>query len=145
VLAQDGMIFDIKSSHLALAPEGAPAPLAAPRPLDKKTELGTLENLNPDKTLEKQLDAYTKKRDACVDRVAEPYDRQVPTVYVGGEAVTVETSRTRAIRDAEDNAIIRACGSRESWEKQVEATRVKELAQVEKSRAALLATAKPRL
>jgi hypothetical protein len=145
VLAQDGMIFDIKSSHLALAPEGAPALLTAPRPLDKKTELGTLENLNPDKSLEKQLDAYTKKRDACVDRVAEPYDRQVPTVYVGGEAVTVETARTRAIRDAEDNAIIKACGSRENWEKQVEATRVKQLAQVEKSRAALLATAKPHL
>jgi hypothetical protein len=145
VLAQDGMIFDIKSSHLVLAPDGAPAPLAAPRPLDKKTELGTLENLNPDKTLEKHLDAYTKKRDACVDRVAAPYDRQVPTVYVGGEAITVENAHTRAIRDAEDNAIIRACGSRESWEKQVEATRLKILAQVEKSRAALLAAARPKL
>ena len=57
----------------------------------------------------------------------------------------VENARTRAIRDAEDNAIIRACGSRENWEKQVEATRLKILAQVEKSRAALLASAKPHL
>ena len=45
----------------------------------------------------------------------------------------------------ERNAIIKACGSRENWEKQVEATRVKQLAQVEKSRAALLATARPHL
>jgi hypothetical protein len=128
-----------------LTPEGAPALLAAPRPLDKKTDLGTAENLDPDKTLEKQLDAYTKKRDACVDRVAAPYDRQIPTVYVGNEAVTVENARTRSIRDAEDNAIIRTCGSRENWEKQVEATRVKILGQVEKSRAALLASARPHL
>jgi hypothetical protein len=34
---------------------------------------------------------------------------------------------------------------RESWEKQVEATRREILAQVEKSRAALLASAKPHL
>jgi hypothetical protein len=34
---------------------------------------------------------------------------------------------------------------RESWEKQVEATRLEILAQVEKSRAALLASAKPHL
>ena len=145
VLAQDGFVFDVKATHIAVAPEGAAAPLAAPRALDKKTDLGTLENLDPDKTLGKQLDAFTKKRDACVDRVAAPYDRQVPTVYVGNEAITVDDARTRSIRDAEDRAIIRACGSRESWEKQVEATRVKILAQVEKSRAALLATAKPHL
>jgi hypothetical protein len=142
VLAQDGFTFDVKATHIVLAPEGSAAPLAAPRPLDKKTELGTLEQLDPDKTLAKNLDAFTKKRDACVDRVAAPYDRQVPTVYVGNEAITVDDARTRSIRDAEDNAIIRACGSRENWEKQVEATRVKMLAQVEKSRASLLASAK---
>jgi len=145
VLAQDGFVFDVKATHIVLAPEGAAAPLAAPRPLDKKTELGTLENLDPDKTLAKNLDAFTKKRDACVDRVAAPYDRQVPTVYVGNEAITVDDARTRRIRDAEDSAIIRTCGSRENWEKQVEATRVKILAQVEKSRASLLATSKPHL
>lgn len=145
VLAQDGFEFDVKATHIVLAPEGGPAPLATARPLDKKIELGTLENLDPDKSLEKNLDAFTKKRDACVDRVAAPYDRQVPTVYVGNEAITVDDARTRNIRDAEDNAIIRACGSKENWEKQVEATRVKILAQVEKSRASLLATAKPHL
>jgi hypothetical protein len=145
VLAQDGFTFDVKATHIVLAPEGGAMPLAMPRPLDKKTDLGTLENLDPDKSLEKNLDAFTKKRDACVDRVAAPYDRQVPTVYVGNEAITVDDARTRSIRDAEDSAIIRACGSRENWEKQVEATRVKILAQVEKSRASLLATSKPHL
>lgn len=145
VLAQDGFSFDVKATHIVLAPEGGAAPLAVPRPLDKKTELGTLEQLDPDKTLAKNLDAFTKKRDACVDRVAAPYDRQVPTVYVGNEAITVDDARTRSIRDAEDRAIIHSCGSRESWEKQVEATRVKILAQVEKSRASLLAASRPHL
>jgi hypothetical protein len=143
VVAADGLEFDVKASHLKLAPDGAAAPLTAPRPLAKKLGLGDLEPLNPDKKLEKEIDAVSKRRDACVDRVAAPYDRQIPTVYVGNEAITVDDARTRNIRDAEDNAIIRACGSREAFEKSLESYRVKMLAQVEKSRAALLVTAKP--
>lgn len=145
VVAADGFEFDIKATHLALAPEGAAAPLSSPRPLAKNSSLGNLEQLSPDKKLEKEIDAMSKRRDACVDRVAAPYDRQVPTVYVGNEAITVDDARTRNIRDAEDNAIIRACGSREAYEKQLEVYRVKLLAQVEKSRAALLVSAKPHI
>jgi len=145
VVAADGMEFDIKATHLALAPEGAAAPLAAPRPLAKKLGLGDLEPLSPDKKLENEIDAMSKRRDTCVDRVAAPYDRQITTVYVGHEAITVDDAHTRNVRDAEDNAIIRACGSREAYEKQLEVYRVKLLAQVEKSRAALLVTAKPHI
>ena len=143
VVAADGLEYDIKATHLKLAPEGSAAPLASPRPLNKKLELGTLEQLAPDNKLEKEIDAYSKRRDTCVDRVAAPYDRQITTVYVGNEAITVDDAHTRNIRDAEDRAIIASCGSRESFEKQIEAYRVKMLAQVEKSRVALLQTAKP--
>ncbi len=143
VVAADGLEFDIKATHLKLAPEGAAAPLAAPRPLNKKLELGTLEQLAPDNKLAKEIESYEKRRDACVDRVAAPYDRQITTVYVGNEAITVDDAHTRNVRDAEDRAIIASCGSRESFEKQIEAYRLKMLAQVEKSRVALLQTAKP--
>ncbi|MBV8758881.1 MAG: hypothetical protein JO257_16460 [Deltaproteobacteria bacterium] len=143
VVAADGLEFDIKATHLKLEPEGAAAPLAAPRPLNKKLELGTLEQLAPDNKLAKEIDSYEKRHDACVDRVAAPYDRQITTVYVGNEAITVDDAHTRNVRDAEDRAIIASCGSRESFEKQIEAYRQKMLAQVEKSRVALLQTAKP--
>jgi hypothetical protein len=145
VLAQDGMLFEVEESHLALAPDGTPKLLTAPRPLAKDTSISTLEDLDPDKSLGKQLDAQDAKRNACVDRVADPYERQVPVAYVGGEKITIENAHTRALADAEDSAIIRACGSRESWGKHYEAVRLQILAQVEKARIARFPAAKPHL
>ena len=146
VLAQDGLQFSIKASHVALEPQGAAAPLAGPRKLDAKLDLGQVEQLLPpsDKALIASLDAANKQHEDRVDRVADPYEKQLPTIVhpAGVDVVYVETPHTRAIRDAEDAAIIRKCGSREAYDKRVEATRVKMLAEVEKVRAKLFATSK---
>ena len=47
VLAQDGTELDVKATHVTLDPDGAPAPIAAPRKLDPKLALGDVMQLLP--------------------------------------------------------------------------------------------------
>lgn len=145
VLAQDGHQYDVKKSHLALAAEGAPVLLAAPRPLSKRVEIGTLLSLLDDKKVSADLDSFESKYNACVERVADGYERQITRIVVDGRSIVVEDSHTNAIREREDSAIIASCGSREQHEKGREKFRDKLVTAVEKVRAQLLAEAKPKL
>jgi hypothetical protein len=144
VLAQDGMHYDVKSTHLLLTPDGAVAPLAAARLLGKQTQ--SVEPLLPptEKKLIAAGDAMRKQHDDCIDRVAAPYERQLPTIVRPSnvDVVYIETPRTRAIRDAMDRAIDKKCGTRAAYDKKLDAHRAKELAAVEKARVALFGTAK---
>jgi hypothetical protein len=147
VLAQDGARFDVKNTHILAAPDGAPAPLASPRPLAKETKIGELLPLLKDKALSAEYDKAGKRREACIDRVAEPYNRQLPTYShpAGVDIVVVKTPRIRAIEEARDNAIDRTCGTDEAFAKQTEAMRKKMLAAVDKSRVELFHEAAPHL
>jgi hypothetical protein len=147
VLAQDGSLFDVKRTHIVASPDGAPAPLAAPRPLAKDTKIGQLVPLLKDKALSAEYDKAGKRREACIDRVAEPYNRQLPTYShpAGVDIVVVKTPRIRAIEDARDHAIDRTCGTDEAFAKQTEAMRKKMLVAVDKSRLELFHQAAPHL
>nr|HEX4318243.1 hypothetical protein [Kofleriaceae bacterium] len=147
VLAQDGLEYQVKSSHLVLAPaDGGAALLAAPRPLRANLDIYALEAFNSDDKAVAQLDAFEKKYSTCVDQVAEPYERQIPRVVASdGTSIELENSHTRGIRDAEDTAIIHACGSRDAHDKGRDKFRAKFAAAADKTRAALFAAAKPKL
>jgi hypothetical protein len=144
VLAADGMRYHVKLTHLLLAPSAEPAVLTAPRPLRKLDINGVIALLPPSaKALatarEKRLDAHEK----CVDRVWAPYGRQLPTITrpSGVDVVYYESARTKNIRRAGEAAVDRTCGTDEKLAKLTEAERVKMLAEVEKARVKLLATA----
>jgi len=144
VMTADGLRFQVKASHVVLAPDGPIAVPTAPRPMRKLDIGGTIAMLPPtDKKLGEAHWAKVKARDACIDRAWEPYRRQLPTYTrpAGVEVVVYKSARTKNIEEAGDRAIIKQCGSREAFEKQTEATRVKLAERVEKARAKLLAQA----
>jgi hypothetical protein len=127
-----------------LAPDGEAAIPAAPRALPKLDIGGVMRLLPPSaKNLvtarEKRLDAHEK----CVERVWAPYGRQLPTITrpSGVDVVYYESARTKNIRAAGDAAVERACGNDSKLAKLTEQERVKMLAEVEKARIKLFATA----
>jgi hypothetical protein len=144
VLTADGLNFRVKDTHVLLAPEGAAVVPSAPRAMHK-LDLGAAENLLPPsaKNLATAHDKRIAAHEACVDRVWEPYSRQLPTYThpAGVEIVTYESPRERAIKDAGNRAVDQKCGTAESVDKATEKERVQMVATVEKARAKLLAQA----
>jgi hypothetical protein len=144
VLAADGLRYTVKATHLLLAPDGAPAVLAAPRPFHK-LDLGRAIALLPPsaKHLAAAHDRRIKAWEDCNDRVWEPYGRQLPSISrpAGVDIVIVESPRSRAIREAGGEAQERVCGGHDAVDKKSEAERVAMVAEIMKARAKLLATA----
>ena len=144
VIAADGMHYRIKDTHLLLAPDGAAVVPAAPRALHK-VDLGNAMGMLPP-SAKSMADAHTKRLDAhekCVDRVWEPYGRQLPSYShpAGVDIVVYESPRTRQIKDAGNAAVDRTCGTRDSVDVQSEKERVKMVAAWDKARVKLLADA----
>lgn len=150
-LAADGLRFDIKKSHLLLAADGGPAPLAAPRPLKKDASWEMVSAMAPP-SAKKVKDAYDAREDkfqSCVNRVWAPYgarlDGAIWTISTAGQQdVSIESPRARKIRNEGNAAVRKACGSEESRKTDQEATRVKLLAAIEKERLVLFDAAKPK-
>jgi hypothetical protein len=149
VLAQDGARFELKVSRLASAPDGAAAPLTAPRALAKDTKIAKLVALLSEKSKAPSTayEAAARKRDDCIARVSAPYDRQLPTFTAPADAevIVVSSPGVRAIEEARDRAVDRACGSEEAWEKKTEVMRGKMQVAVEAERGALFSSAAPHL
>jgi hypothetical protein len=144
VLTADGMRFQVKASHVLLAPDGPVAVPAAPRPLRKLEIGGTIAMLSPaQKKLGEAHYARVKARDACLDRAWEPYRRQLPTYTrpAGVDIVVYKSARTKNIEEAGQRAMNAKCGTDAAFAKKTEATRVKLAAEVEKTRAKLLVQA----
>lgn len=144
VLAADGIEYKIKDTHLLLAPDGEAVVPAKPRSIHKVDLYKAVAMLPPaDKKLgeahQKRLDAHEK----CVDRVWEPYGRQLPSYShpAGVDIVVYESPRTRQIKEAGNNAVDRTCGTRDSVDAQSEKERVKMVAAWDKARVKLLADA----
>ena len=144
VLTADGLHFRVKDTHVLLAPEGAAVVPATPRALHKLDLGASIQALPP---AAKNLATAHEKRiaahEACVDRVWEPYGRQLPTYThpAGVEIVTYESPRERAIKDAGNRAVDQKCGTAESVDKASEKERVQMVAAIEKARVKLLAEA----
>ncbi len=144
VLTADGLRFHVKASHVVLAPDGPVAIPTAPRPLGKREIGDTIALLGPSqKKLGEAHWAKVKARDACLDRAWEPYRRQLPTIVRPSnvDVVVYKSAHTKGIEEAGQRAMDKQCGTDEAFAKQTEATRVKLTAEVEKTRAKLLAQA----
>jgi len=144
VMTADGMRFQVKSSHVVLAPDGPVETPTKTRPL-KKLEIGaTIAMLSPaQKKLGDAHYAQVKQREACLDRAWEPYRRQLPsyTRPAGVDIVVYKSARTNQIEEAGQRAMDKQCGTSEAFAKKTEATRAKLAIEVEKTRAKLLAEA----
>jgi len=144
VMTADGMRFQVKSSHVVLAPDGPVETPTKTRPL-KKLEIGaTIAMLSPaQKKLGEAHYAQVKHREACLDRAWEPYRRQLPsyTRPAGVDIVVYKSARTNQIEEAGQRAMDKQCGTSEAFAKKTEATRAKLAIEVEKTRAKLLAEA----
>ena len=114
MLTADGLSFRVKDTHVLLAPEGAAVVPAAPRAMHK-LDLGAAMKLLPPsaKNLATAHDKRIAAHEACVDRVWEPYGRQLPTYThpAGVEIVTYESPRERAIKEAGNRAVDQKCGT----------------------------------
>jgi hypothetical protein len=141
VLTQDGFTFDVKTSHLLLAPDGEPAPLASPRPLpDGYNRVPASALLPPgNDKLAKSIHQIDMAYDACRDRVATPYNRQLPTITrpANVDIIVVSSPRARAIEDARDRAVARTCGTSDALAKRKAAQYKLVLERVEAGRTAL--------
>lgn len=144
VLAQDGFTYDVKTSHLLLAPDGEPAPLASPRPLpDAYNRVPASALLPPgNEKLATSVHQIQERYDACRDRVAAPYNRRLPTITRPSnvDVIVVSSPRVRAIEDARDRAVDRACGTSEAIAKKKAAQYRLVLERVEIGRKALFQT-----
>lgn len=144
VMTADGLRFNVKASHVVLAPDG-PVELPKVARGDHKRDISaTIAMLPPaQKKLGDAQAAKVSAREACIERAWEPYRRQLPSYSrpAGVDIVVYKSARTKNIEEAGDRAVIAKCGSREAFEKQTEATRVKLAAEVEKGRTKLLGEA----
>jgi hypothetical protein len=144
VMTADGLKFQVKATHVVLAPDGPVELPKAPRGDRKRDIGGTIAMLAPaQKKLGEAHYAQVKKREACLDRAWEPYRRQLPSFSrpANVEVVVYKSARTKQIEEAGDRAMVKACGTDAAFQKRSEATRVKLALEVEKSRVKLLAEA----
>ncbi|MFN0248426.1 MAG: hypothetical protein ACKV2T_16155 [Kofleriaceae bacterium] len=141
VLAQDGFTYEMKTSHLLLAPDGEPAPLASPRRLpDGYNRVAASALLPPgNDKLAESVHQIGVAYDDCYDRVATPYNRRLPTITrpANVDVIIVSSPRARAIEDARDRAVDRACGTSDAIMKKKQAQYRLVLERVEAGRAAL--------
>jgi hypothetical protein len=144
VMTADGLRFQVKASHVVLAPDGPVELPNAPRG-ERKRDIGaTIALLAPaQKKLGEAHHAQVKKHDACLDRAWEPYRRQLPsfTRPAGVDVIVYKSARTKQIEEAGERAMVKQCGTDAAFQKRTEATRAKLAIEVEKSRAKLLAEA----
>jgi hypothetical protein len=144
VLTQDGFTYDVKTTHLLLAPDGEPAPIASPRPLpDGYNRVPASALLPPgNDKLAKSIHEIDMAYDSCRDRVATPYNRQLPTITrpANVDIIVVSSPRARAIEDARDRAVARTCGTSDALAKKKAAQYKLVLERVEAGRAALFQT-----
>ena len=141
VLARDGFTYDVRTSHLLPAPDGEPAPLAAPRPLPDGFERVPVAELLPpgNEKLATTLHQIGATYDTCARRVAAPYNRRLPTITrpANVNIIVVTSPQARAIEDARDRAVDRACGTSQEVAKKKSAQYRVLLERVEAGRKAL--------
>ncbi len=148
VLAQDGLTYDMRTSHLLSAPDGEPAPLAAPRLLPDGFERVPVTELLPpgSEKLATALYQIGVTYDACARRVAAPYNRRLPTITrpANVDIIVVTSPQARAIEDARDRAVDRACGTSQEIAKKKNAQYRVLLERVEAGRKALFSSMRRR-